>query len=240
MNNSAEQQTSPPAHGEFAFRIALTFSRGLVSIAGELDREHSPQLAVALSNLAETSHEVWSIDAARVTFCDASGLRALAAGAAAAGDHGCRLRITANSRCVQRLVTLVGLSHLLLSPEPGRPQQPLPGPVLGSQSVPARLGDRAAAPRSLPTAEVPAGDDPVLTIRIDNRQGSLQLTGQLDRWNVHLLQDSISVLLISDRERWTADVTALAVVDHAGLRAIGTAYRRLLRNGRRLSLRGAS
>ena len=79
-----------------------------------------------------------------------------------------------------------------------------------------------------------------MTIRIDHRQGSLQLTGQLDRWNVHLLQDTISALLLSDRDRWTADVTALAVVDHAGLRAIGTVYRRLLRNGRHLSLRGAS
>lgn len=79
-----------------------------------------------------------------------------------------------------------------------------------------------------------------MTIRIDHRQGSLQLTGQLDRWNVHLLQDTIAALLLSDRDRWTADVTKLAVVDHAGLRAIATAYRRLLRSGRGLSLRGAS
>ncbi len=105
-----------PAQSEPALLVCADPSRGLVSLAGELDRHHSPQLLVALSTLAETSHQFWLIDAARVTFCDAGGLRALAAAAAVAEDHGCQLRIARSSRCVRRLVTLVGLSHLLSVP----------------------------------------------------------------------------------------------------------------------------
>ncbi len=77
-------------------------------------------------------------------------------------------------------------------------------------------------------------------VAVDYRLGRLQLTGRLDGGNAHLLHDTISALLLSDCDRWTADITALAVVDHAGIKAIGTAYRRLLRNGRRITLRGAS
>lgn len=136
VTKDSDQRLLPPAHGVSAFRISVDSSRGLVSVAGELDREHAPQLAAALSTLAETSHEVWLIDTARVTFCDASGLRALAAAAAVADAHGCRLSMSASSRCVQRLVTLVGLSHLLIPPEPDRPQQVLPGPDSRPQLLP--------------------------------------------------------------------------------------------------------
>ena len=92
------------------------------------------------------------------------------------------------------------------------------------------------------TAALPAagGDDPPLVIAVDYRLGRLQLTGQLDRRNTQLLHDTISALLVHDCDRWTADISGLAVTDHAGLKAIGTAYRRLLRSGRRITLQGAS
>jgi hypothetical protein len=50
----------------------------------------------------------------------------------------------------------------------------------------------------------------------------------------------MSALLRADQPTWTLDVTGLVVADHAGLRAIGSCYRRAVRHGRRLALHGAS
>jgi anti-anti-sigma regulatory factor len=44
----------------------------------------------------------------------------------------------------------------------------------------------------------------------------------------------------SARRIWTVHVDELSVADHAGLPAIGRAYRRALRHDRRITLRGAS
>ncbi len=50
----------------------------------------------------------------------------------------------------------------------------------------------------------------------------------------------MSGLLLTEQRRWVVDVSALTVTDHTGLRAIGAAYRRLLRHDRRMTLSGAS
>lgn len=120
---SPAPQPSVPRHDEPGLEISVDSWFGLVSLAGELDRGHSPELLAALSTLAETHHRSWLVDAAGVTFCDAGGLRALAAAERLAADHGCRLTIIRSSRCVHRLVTLVGLTRLLESHAPRRNQQ---------------------------------------------------------------------------------------------------------------------
>lgn len=131
--------------------ISVNRFLGLVSLAGELDREQSPQLLVALSTLARTSHQAWLIDAADVTFCDAGGLRALAAAATAARDHGCRLQITGASRCVQRLIALAELGELLRPPTPAQLPYRLPG---SRHLVPAPHGGLAQG-RAAPTGASP-------------------------------------------------------------------------------------
>jgi anti-anti-sigma regulatory factor len=70
----------------------------------------------------------------------------------------------------------------------------------------------------------------------------MTLAGRLDGRSAHLHYDAVSAMLHSERARriWTVHVAELSVADHAGLRAIGRAYRRALRHDRRITLRGAS
>ena len=92
---------------------------------------------------------------------------------------------------------------------------------------------------SSPVGALPAAP-PALLVEVDTAGGRLQLTGRLDSRTVRTLHTVVSGLLLTEQRRWVLDVGALTVVDHAGLRAIGAAYRRLLRRDRRMTLRGAS
>jgi anti-anti-sigma factor len=86
----------------------------------------------------------------------------------------------------------------------------------------------------------PEDDGPSFRLRVDLVSGLLTMSGQLDRRTAHLLYDTISALLFTGGERWTVDVAELTVGDAAGLRAISITYRRLLRHGRQMTLRGPS
>jgi anti-anti-sigma factor len=83
----------------------------------------------------------------------------------------------------------------------------------------------------------PAG---ALLIDVDVAAGRLTVTGRLDSRTVRALHSAVSDLLLTEQRRWVLDVAAVTVTDHTGLRAIGAAYRRLLRHDRRLTLSGAS
>ncbi|MGY1832892.1 STAS domain-containing protein [Geodermatophilus sp. SYSU D01180] len=65
-------------------------------------------------------------------------------------------------------------------------------------------------------------------------------TGRLDGRTAPLLRDAVSVLLGTEQPILTLDVSAMEVADHAALRAIGDAYRRAMRRGRRITVHGAS
>jgi anti-anti-sigma regulatory factor len=93
---------------------------------------------------------------------------------------------------------------------------------------------RPRSPESL------SGGGQPMTVRIDRATGHVDLAGRLDRATAVALYDAISELLHDDSPHWTVDVSRLAVTDHGGLKAIGTAYRRALRHGRRLTLQGSS
>lgn len=84
------------------------------------------------------------------------------------------------------------------------------------------------------------GARPALTVRVDGRTGHVELVGRLDRGSAHVLYDAVSLLLAQESPDWTVDASHLTVADHDGLRAIGGAYRRALRHGRRLYLQGSS
>ena len=80
------------------------------------------------------------------------------------------------------------------------------------------------------------------TVYMDVSRGTISLVGRLDGRSAHLLYDAVSAMLHSDSapRNWTVDVAELSVADHAGLRAIGRAYRRALRHDRRITLHRAS
>jgi anti-anti-sigma factor len=66
------------------------------------------------------------------------------------------------------------------------------------------------------------------------------VAGRLDSRTARALHALVSRLLLTEQRRWVVDVAGLTVADHTGLRAIGAAYRRLLRHDRRMTLHGAS
>ncbi|MGY1704508.1 STAS domain-containing protein [Geodermatophilus sp. SYSU D00697] len=77
-------------------------------------------------------------------------------------------------------------------------------------------------------------------VELDPVGGRLLLAGQLDRRTTHLLHAAVSALLEGGCTHWTVEVSDLTVADHAALRAIGAAYRRATRHGRRLTILGTS
>lgn len=89
---------------------------------------------------------------------------------------------------------------------------------------------------SLPPHELRTGS---LTVRLDLVSGAVTMTGVLDRATAHLLHDSVSTLLAGDLDRWEIHAEGVVHCDDAGVRAIGTAYRRALVHGRRIVVRSA-
>jgi len=85
----------------------------------------------------------------------------------------------------------------------------------------------------------PSSATPSLDVHIDVTGGVLSLSGELLAATVHLLDDAITAVLLTDRRHWHADVTDLLVWDTAGLRAIADAYRRSLQHDCRITLVGA-
>jgi anti-sigma B factor antagonist len=93
--------------------LSIDLRTGCVTAAGELDRLVAHRLADALQALSLTGHRAWTVDVSGLTFCDAEGLRALAAAAALAEERGCTLRLVAPSPFTVRLLRLTGLTGLL-------------------------------------------------------------------------------------------------------------------------------
>jgi anti-anti-sigma factor len=80
----------------------------------------------------------------------------------------------------------------------------------------------------------------VLNVALDLQTGHVTAVGRLDRGTAPLLHDAVSVLLGTEQPTLTVDVSGMEVADNAALRAIGDAYRRTMRQGRQITLRGAS
>ena len=93
--------------------LSIDLRTGRVTVAGELDRAVAHRLGDALGALALTGHRTWTVDAAAITFCDAEGLRVLAAGSAMAQSRGCTLRLVDVAPFTARLLRLVGMGSLL-------------------------------------------------------------------------------------------------------------------------------
>ncbi|MGY1623543.1 STAS domain-containing protein [Geodermatophilus sp. SYSU D00965] len=86
----------------------------------------------------------------------------------------------------------------------------------------------------------PAGPGAPFRIVVDPAAGRAVLSGRLDRRTASLLGDAVSALLAGGCPEWIVDASGLTVADHAALRAIGAAYRRAIRHGRRLTILGTS
>ena len=125
---SAPVELTPDLH-PFAFHVSVDLGSAVVAVAGELDRQNAPHVLDGLAALTSTEHRRWTVDATDVSFCDAAGLRALVTGHHLARRHGCELVVARPSRCVHRLIELVGLHRVLTV----RTDLPCPPPAAGGQ-----------------------------------------------------------------------------------------------------------
>jgi anti-sigma B factor antagonist len=103
----------------------------VVGVSGELDVATAPKLDDYLIGLASTGHHRLVLNAARLTFCDASGIHVLIrAGRRVERQHGW-LRLTAVSPRLRRILTILALlavlpafddvSHAVLAADPQVP-----------------------------------------------------------------------------------------------------------------------
>jgi anti-sigma B factor antagonist len=106
-------RVTPQRSFERPLLLSIDLQTGRVTVAGELDRLVAHRLGDALHALSMTGHRTWTVDAAGITFCDAEGLRVLAAGAALAEDRSCTLRLVDPSPFTVRLLRLTGMVGLL-------------------------------------------------------------------------------------------------------------------------------
>jgi anti-sigma B factor antagonist len=87
----------------------------MVTVGGEIDDHSAPTLRAALDGL-EPDEQVM-VDMSDVTFMDSAGLSVLAVQATRMGPRGGQLHINRASRFVRRVVSIAGLTDILLDPE---------------------------------------------------------------------------------------------------------------------------
>ena len=103
-------------HSSRPLLLSIDLQSGRVTAAGELDRAVAHRLGDALGALALTGHRAWTLDGSGITFCDAEGLRVLAAATALAESRGCTLQLVDPAPFTARLLRLVGMGQLLDHP----------------------------------------------------------------------------------------------------------------------------
>jgi anti-sigma B factor antagonist len=85
----------------------------VVTVSGELAGSGSERLLVRLDRLLDQGHRHVVLDLSGVTFCDSSGVSALVRGHARASAAAGRLRLSAASPQVSRVLELSGLARML-------------------------------------------------------------------------------------------------------------------------------
>jgi anti-anti-sigma factor len=105
--------------------VNVDLTAGRIALTGELDRRTAHHLLDAARTLRETQHPRWVLDAGKLSFCDATGLRAISACYRLALRRGSELRIVrADSRLVAALAAL-RLDHHLMESRPLRHDPPV-------------------------------------------------------------------------------------------------------------------
>ena len=91
-----------------------------VAVSGELDMESGPGLGDELTCMIWANGPHLALDLTGVTFIDCAGLTALLTTRKAVQAQGGSLRLVAVSRCVGRLLKIIGLQDALVMPPPPR------------------------------------------------------------------------------------------------------------------------
>lgn len=139
-----ESTTFPPSAEPAVTGLLVTLDppAGRILLTGELDRATCGLLAEACPALASAAAPVWVLDLAGLSFCDASGLRALAAVRRVAAAAGAAVIVAGARPYLRRLLPLVDLCG---TPTPVTPTAPAAGRTGRAPAV------RLAAPERTPT-----------------------------------------------------------------------------------------
>lgn len=112
--------TSIPAGGRVApdRRVALTSrlsgeGEAHITLSGELDIANADLALRYMTGIVDRYRLPVALDLSRLTFCDASGLGALAAIGRHAERAGCPLRLTSPPKLLIRMIRLTGLTDTL-------------------------------------------------------------------------------------------------------------------------------
>ncbi|MGY1771289.1 STAS domain-containing protein [Blastococcus sp. SYSU D00813] len=93
--------------------VAVDVLLGRVTLVGELDHCSAHLLTDAVPVLRAGPSPAWTVDAGGVSFVDGAGVTALLVVRQAALSAGGHVRLVAASRCVRRLIGVVGLVDVL-------------------------------------------------------------------------------------------------------------------------------
>ena len=94
--------------------------RGIITVTGDVDLGTAEQLLVRLTALIGTARREIGLDLSGVTFIDCAGLTALLTIRKAVQAQDGWLDLVAVSRCVGRLIKIIGLRDVLAMPPPPR------------------------------------------------------------------------------------------------------------------------
>jgi anti-anti-sigma factor len=104
-----------PAGGEQLAALSVAVDNrddlAVVTVAGEVDLESCTELGVVLAGLQGAG--AVDVDLSGVTYLDSTGLRSLLAARDAAAERGGRLRVSAASNIVARLIEITGTTDIL-------------------------------------------------------------------------------------------------------------------------------
>ncbi|WP_091763755.1 STAS domain-containing protein [Blastococcus aurantiacus] len=101
--------------------LDLHVTAGRIVLTGELDRATCGHLVAACPMLVAATPAVWVVDLTDLTFCDASGLRALVALRRAAADAGAAVVLNGARPLLRRLLAFVSLSDVVAPVLPAAP-----------------------------------------------------------------------------------------------------------------------
>jgi anti-anti-sigma factor len=144
---------SPPEIASDQLTVQVDLVTATIAVSGDLDRDGVHLFIDATTTLAATLHRSWVLDASCITFCDAGGLRAIAAAAQAAQRRGGGLTVVGAGRSLRRLLVLVGLADLLRAGT--GPDRRADGPT----------GSASLADSATPTHRTTGGQQAVPTFR---------------------------------------------------------------------------
>jgi anti-anti-sigma factor len=94
-----------------SLRLVHRLDRSTLTLVGELDTLSAPLLQPAVDTVLDTGRRHLTVDTAKLTFCDSSGLRALLQAQRSLTAAGGTMELTHVHNPLKRVLTVTGLAR---------------------------------------------------------------------------------------------------------------------------------